>query len=146
MQVKEIMTTQVATIGPDNTVLDAAKVMQAHNIGSIPVCQQNGKVIGIVTDRDIIVRNIANSGDPKTALIKDLMTKEVISANPTMDIDLAVKIMAQNKVRRLPVINNDAIVGMIAIGDLATRHILRSEAGNALSEISEPSRPVNLMQ
>lgn len=146
MQVKEIMTTNIAVIGPNNSVLDAAKVMQAHNVGSIPVCQENGKVVGIVTDRDIVVRNIANNGDPKTTLIKDMMTVEVITAEPSMDIDLASKIMAQNKIRRLPVIQNDSLVGMIAIGDLATRHLLHEEAGSALSEISEPSRPSNMLQ
>lgn len=146
MKVKDIMTKNVATIGPDNTVLDASKVMQTHNVGAVPVCQQDGKVVGIVTDRDIVVRCIANDGDPKTTKIKDMMTPNVISAEPSMDADTAAQIMANNKIRRLPVLNNGIIAGMIAIGDLATKHVLQNEAGDALSEISEPAKPFNMMQ
>lgn len=146
MKLKDIMTTQVATIGPDNTVLDAAKLMQAHNIGAIPVCQQDGKVLGIVTDRDIVVRNIANDGDPKTTQVEALMTKEVIFGAPTMEAEDAVGLMAEHQIRRLPIVQNDRLVGMISIGDLATRYRFTVEAGQALSEISEPSRPVNILQ
>lgn len=146
MKLKGIMTTHVATIGPDNSVLDASKLMQAHNIGALPVCQQDGKVIGIVTDRDIVVRNIANEGDPKTTPVKALMTEEVISANPSMDVEEACDLMARHKIRRLPVVQNDRIVGMVSIGDLAVRYRFTDEAGEALSEISEPSRPENIIQ
>ena len=80
MQVKEIMTTNVATWAPDNTIMDAAKSMQTHNIGCMPVCQPDGKVAGILTDGDIVVRSLAGNGDPKTTLVKDVMTKNVITA------------------------------------------------------------------
>lgn len=146
MKLEDIMTTQVAVIGPDNTVLDACKLMQAHNIGALPVCQQDGKVVGIVTDRDIVVRNIANDGDPRTTPIRALMTKDVVYVNPSMDVEDAARLMAQHKIRRLPVVQNDRLVGMVSIGDLATRYRFMAEAGEALSEISEPSRPVNIMQ
>jgi len=146
MRVKEIMTTNIAALAPDNTILDAAKAMQAHNIGCMPVCQPGGKIAGIITDRDIVVRNIANNGDPKTTKVKDVMTKNVITVEPDADVDAAAEIMAKNKVRRLPVVQNGSIVGMLAIGDLATRNILNTEAGEALSEISEPSKPMNIMQ
>ncbi len=144
MKLKDIMTTHVATVKPDNTVLDAAKVMQAHNVGSIPVCAQDGRIVGIVTDRDIVVRNIANNGDPNTTAIQDMMTAQVIYGNPVMEIGQAAQLMAQYKIRRLPVVQNDMLVGMVAIGDLATRQTLHDEAGVALSEISEPSQPVNM--
>jgi CBS domain-containing protein len=145
MQVKEIMSTNIVALAPDNTILDAAKAMQAHNIGCAPVCQPGGKVAGILTDRDIVVRNLATNGDPKTTLVKDVMTKNVISAEPDMDINAAAETMAKNKIRRLPVLQNGSIVGMIAIGDLATQNIFHTEAREALSEISEPSKPMNLM-
>ncbi|HZK33950.1 MAG TPA: CBS domain-containing protein [Bacillota bacterium] len=146
LKVNEVMTTHIATIGAEKSVLDAAKVMQAHNVGSTPVCTSNGKVIGILTDRDIVVRAIANNADANSIPVEDIMTREVITASPNMEIDKAIRLMAQNKIRRLPVVNNDTLVGMIAIGDLATRHILHDEAGEALSEISEPSRPMNMIQ
>jgi CBS domain-containing protein len=146
MKVKDIMTTNIAALAPDNTILDAAKSMQSHNIGCMPVCLPDGKVTGIITDRDIVVRNLAENGDPKTTLVKDVMTKNVITAQPDMDVYTVAETFATHKIRRLPVVQNDALVGMIAIGDLATRHIFHNEAGQALSEISEPSRPMNMMQ
>jgi len=146
MELQDIMTTQVAVVGPDNTVLDACKLMQIHNVGALPVCQHDGKVLGIVTDRDIVVRNIANGGDPKTTPVRTVMTKDVICANPSMEVEEAAELMAQHKIRRLPVVQNDRLVGMVSIGDLATRYRFVEEAGEALSEISEPSRPVNIMQ
>ncbi len=146
MQVKEIMTTNIAALAPDNTVMDAAKAMKEHNIGCMPVCEPGGKVTGIVTDRDIVVRNLAENGDAKTTLVKDIMTKNVITAEADMDINTAADLMAKHKIRRLPVLQNGSIIGMIAIGDLATRNIFHTEAGEALSQISEPSRPTNMMQ
>lgn len=146
MKIKEVMTANIAALAPDNTVLDAAKSMQSHNIGCMPVCLPDGKVAGIITDRDIVVRNLAECGDPKTTLVKDVMTKNVITVQPDTDVDTVAEMLAANKIRRMPVVQNDALVGMIAIGDLATRHIFHNEAGQALSEISEPSRPMNITQ
>lgn len=146
MKLQEVMTTNLATASPDNTLLDVAKIMQTHNIGCVPVCDQSGKVLGIVTDRDIVVRNIANDGDPKTTSVDSVMTVELVEGNPMMDVDTAVRIMAERKIRRLPIIENDRLVGMVAIGDLATRYKYTDEAGQALSEISEPSRPANMLQ
>lgn len=146
MRVKEVMTTKLAIVSPENTVSEAAKVMQSHNIGCVPVCNQEQKVLGIITDRDIVVRNIANDGDPKTTLVNTIMTKEVFIGNPMMDIDEAGRIMAQHQIRRLPIVENDRLVGIVAIGDLATRYRYSDEAGQVLSEISEPSRPLNMLQ
>ncbi|MDN5276828.1 MAG: hypothetical protein PWR01_793 [Clostridiales bacterium] len=146
MELRDIMTTRVAVVGPDNTVMDACKLMQIHNVGALPVCQHDGKVVGILTDRDIVVRNIASGGDPKTTPVRTVMTREVICASPTMEVEEAAELMAQHKIRRLPVVQNDKLVGMVSIGDLATRYRFVEEAGEALSEISEPSRPVNIMQ
>ncbi|HOB20382.1 MAG TPA: CBS domain-containing protein [Candidatus Atribacteria bacterium] len=146
MKVRDVMTAKVATVAPDKTVLEAARLMQTHNVGAVPVCLQNGNVAGIVTDRDIVVRCIANNGDPKATLVKDIMTQEVITASPDLYVDDAAKIMSRYKIRRLPVVENASLVGMISIGDLATRHLLQDEASEALSEISEPSKPMNMIQ
>lgn len=146
MNLQEIMTTKVITIDPNNTALEASKIMQAHNVGCIPVCNEDNKVLGVITDRDIVVRCIANNGNPATTPIQGLMTTEVIYGEPTMDGDAAARLMAQHKIRRLPVIQNDKLVGIVAIGDLATRYRFTEEAGQALSEISEPARPANVLQ
>ena len=84
MKLKDLMTTELATLTPDCTVLDAAKTMQAHNIGIIPICEDGDKLKGIVTDRDIVVRNIAHDGDPGSTKLKDLMSYELVTATPTM--------------------------------------------------------------
>lgn len=146
MKLQEIMTTNVITIEPNSTALEAAKIMQSHNIGFIPVYNQDKKVLGVITDRDIVVRCIANTDNPATTHIQNIMTTNVIYAEPTMDGDGAARLMAQHKIRRLPVIQNDKLVGIVAIGDLATKYRLVQEAGQALSEISEPARPTNLIQ
>ena len=108
MKLKDIMTTHVATIGPDNSVLDASKRCRLTILVlfGVPAGRQ---VIGIVTDRDIVVRNIANEGIENNAC-KALMTEEVISANPSMDVEEACDLMARHKIRGLPVVQNDRIV------------------------------------
>lgn len=146
MKLREIMTTNIATTAPESTVSDAARVMQAHNVGAIPVCGPNSKILGIITDRDIVVRCIANNGNPSVMAIKDIMTKDLILGNPSMDTDQATRLMAQHKIRRLPVVQNDTLVGIVTLGDLAARHMLQDEAGAALSYISTPARPENMLQ
>lgn len=146
MLVRDIMTHNLAVISPESTVEQAAKMMQAHNIGSVPVCGQNGQIVGIVTDRDIVVRNLASGHDPKSTKVNDIMTKDVITAFEEMDVDEAAKVMSERKIRRLPVIKQGKVSGMVALGDLATRYIFADEAGEALGDISEPSKPENIVQ
>jgi CBS domain-containing protein len=144
MKLRDIMTDDVVTIQPQSTVMDAAIVMQAHNVGSVPVCTQEGQLMGIVTDRDIVVRNVANNGDPNTTKVEEVMTKQVITGNPDMDANQAVQLMAQNKIRRLPIMESNKLIGVVALGDLATNFAVNDQAGEALSEISSPSRPMNV--
>jgi CBS domain-containing protein len=141
MKVRDIMTKDVAYINPDSTVVEAAQMMQKHNVGSIPVCDQTG-VIGIVTDRDIIVRNIAHGKNPQSTPIRDVMTGQVTTASPDMEVNDVTKMMADNKIRRIPVVEKNMIVGMIALGDVATDTRCDFEASEALSEISRPSSPM----
>jgi CBS domain-containing protein len=110
--------------------------MQKHNVGSIPVCDQSG-VIGIVTDRDIIVRNIAHGKDPKETPVRDVMTGQVIMASPDMEVDEVAGMMASKQIRRVPVVDNNMIVGMVALGDIATDKRFSMEASEALAEISK---------
>jgi len=140
MKVKDIMTKNVAYVNPMSTVVDAARLMQKHNVGSIPVCDQNG-VIGIVTDRDIVVRNVAHGNNPQSTAVKDVMTSQVVTATPDMDVKDVSEIMSKQQVRRLPVVENNMLVGIVALGDVAADTRFDMEASEALSEISRPAKP-----
>ncbi len=136
MKVKDIMTGDVTYINPDSNVVEAAQLMQKHNVGSIPVCDNNG-LVGIVTDRDIVVRNIAHGKNPASTTVRDVMTGQVITATPDMEVDSATKMMAEKQIRRIPVVENNMIIGMLALGDVATDNRCNMEASEALSEISK---------
>ena len=144
MKVKHIMTTAVAYLNPQASITEAAQLMQKHNVGSIPVCDENG-IVGIITDRDIVVRNVAHGTDPHNTKIQDVMTSHVRAATPDMEADEVAKLMAQNQIRRVPVVDNNHLVGMVSLGDMATDQRYDFEASEALSEISRPSRPEKMV-
>jgi CBS domain-containing protein len=137
MRVKDIMTKNVAFVNPAATVFDAAKMMQQQNVGSIPVCDQNG-LVGIVTDRDIVLRNVAQGSNPQSTIVSDIMTTGITSASPDMNVDDVSQIMAKYQIRRIPVVDNNKLVGIVALGDMAVEHKFNYEASEALTEISKP--------
>ncbi|NLD47893.1 MAG: CBS domain-containing protein [Clostridiaceae bacterium] len=143
MKVRDIMTKSVAYVNPNNTVVETAQLMQKHNVGSIPVYDQT-QVVGIITDRDIVVRNVAHGKNPQSTKAQDVMTSMVTTVSPDMDVDEASEIMSKQQIRRLPVVENNQIVGIVAIGDIATDMRYDSEASKALSEISKPSKPYRI--
>lgn len=143
LKVKDIMTKNVAYVNPTSTVIEAAQLMQKHNVGSIPVCDQNG-IVGIVTDRDIVVRNVAHGTNPQNTPVRDVMTSKVTTVSPDMDVSEASRMMSENQIRRLPVVENNMLVGMVSLGDVATHPKSDMEASEALTEISRPSKPVNM--
>lgn len=138
LKVKEIMTTDVRTIASSDTIAAAASLMQQVNVGSVPVVENN-KVVGILTDRDIVVRNVAKGQDPNLK-VSSVMTTDITYATPDMDVHKVADIMAQNQIRRLPVVDNEKLVGIVAIGDLAVETIFENEAGEALHDISQGVR------
>lgn len=138
MKVREIMSRDISYVSPDTSIVEVAKLMQKKNIGSIPVCEGQ-KVVGIVTDRDIVIRDIALGKSIERASAKDVMTVGLSTVTPDTDIHEAANMMADKQVRRLPVVENGNLVGMLAIGDMAVRQNFENEAGNALSNISEPT-------
>lgn len=140
MNVKDIMTSKVAYVSPDTTITQAAQLMQKHNIGSVPVCQGD-KVVGIVTDRDIVVRNVAHGKDADNTPVSDVMTSSVQTISAHEDIHTAARLMADKKIRRMPVTEGNKLVGMIALGDLATQARYDVELALTLGEISEPAKP-----
>lgn len=138
MKISEIMTKDVISLSVEDTVEHAAMLMKEHNIGSIPV-STNDKVVGIVTDRDIIMRCVAEGTDIKTQKIREIMTSNPVLGNQNINADEATRIMSERQIRRLPIVDNNKLVGMVSLGDLAVEPKLHEEAGEALSEISIPS-------
>lgn len=138
MQVKELMSKNIASVTPDTPIVEVAKIMKKMNIGSVPVCDGD-KIIGILTDRDIVLRDVAMGKNVEGVTAKDVMTVGISTAEPEMDIHEAAKLMSDKQVRRLPVVDDDRLVGMLALGDIAVRTKLEDNAGDALSDISKPT-------
>jgi CBS domain-containing protein len=134
------MTRDVRTIDASSSVEDAARMMKELNVGSLPV-SENGNITGIITDRDVVLRNVADGKAPSDTRVDEVMSKTVVTATPDMDVHRAADLMAKNQIRRLPVVENNRMVGIVSIGDLAVRNIYENEAGEALSSISKPSKP-----
>jgi len=142
MLVSELMNKNVVTISPDEPASLAARLLFRHNIGSVPVCSKDGRLRGIVTDRDIALRCVAADNDPETTPVREIMSRCVISVAPDDDITAASVKMSQGQVRRLPVVKDGQLVGLISLGDMATCRQCDMEAGHALSEISANIRRV----
>lgn len=136
MKVRDLMTTNVKWANQDQSIEEVARLLATSDIGSVPVCQGE-QVLGIITDRDIIVRAIAQGKDPKTTKCSDIMSKNVKTVTGDTDVHQASDLMAENQIRRLPVIENNRLIGFLAIGDIAVESIHINEAGEALSDISE---------
>ena len=120
MKVKDCMCTDVCWVKPETTICEVAKLMSQNHIGSIPVCDTNNCLCGIVTDRDIILRTIACDKDVKTTPVSDIMSTNVCTCEEDEDIATAENKMGTNKVRRLPVCdNNKKVIGMLTLGDIA---------------------------
>ncbi|MBE7063047.1 MAG: CBS domain-containing protein [Ruminococcaceae bacterium] len=137
MTVKDIMTDPAIVITEDASIVEAAKLMRQHNIGSVPVVSGDNNIVGIVTDRDIVIRNMARGLDPKSHSVEEIMTRDVSCVTPETEIDDAAHVMASDKVRRLPVVENERVVGFVALGDISACKDYTFETGEALCEISE---------
>jgi len=130
------MTNPVIRIHPDETVAVAARTLARYNIGALPVCGGDGRVCGLITDRDIVTRCLASNRSPSATTVRDVMTANVISARPDMDAALAAGLMGREQIRRLPVMENGKLCGMVSLGDLAVKEESCIDAGDALTEIS----------
>ena len=137
MQVSELMNPSVVTIEPTSSAALAARLISRHNIGALPVCASDGRLRGMVTDRDIVLRCIAAEEDPAQTLVRDIMTRECATVAPGDDCREATRIMSAQQVRRLPVVEGGKVVGMISLSDLARSRRFDMEAAQALCEISE---------
>ena len=140
MKISEIMTKDVAKLNVDDTVQRAAELMKQYNVGSIPVCTDE-KVVGIVTDRDITLRSIAENKDIKKQTVREIMTSNPVLGKPEMEVHEAARLMSERQVRRLPIVEGNNIVGIVSLGDLAVEPQLVDNAGLTLGSISEKSTP-----
>ena len=135
MEIKDIMTQSVVSIDPDESVEVAARTMTRHNIGALPVCS-NGKLCGMLTDRDIVTRCLAASRQPADTRVRQVMTEQVTSVRPDLDIGVAAHLMGRLQIRRLPVVENGKLCGMVSLGDMAVREESVLDAGDALADVS----------
>ena len=135
MEIKDIMTKSVVTVDAGESVEVAARTMQQHNIGALPVCGYDGALCGVVTDRDLVTRCLAAGGKPEQMKVRDVMTGKVISATPDMDTGAAASLMGRQQVRRLPVVENGSVCGMVSLGDLAKVEETNPDAAEALGGI-----------
>lgn len=140
MKIKELMTRQIVSVSPEESTAVAARLLSRYNIGALPVCTGEGKLKGMVTDRDIVLRCVAAEEDPQTLPIKEIMTRRVISVNGEEPVSAAAELMAKEQIRRLPVQENGKIVGMVSLADLSRREITQQESAKALNEISQNIR------
>lgn len=136
MKVREVMTQKPIHISKDETVAVAARMMTHYNIGAVPVCGSDGRLCGMVTDRDMVIRCLAVGKDPEKTRVADVMTGSVITAGPDMETNDAAAMMGSKQVRRLPVVEGGKLCGIVSLGDLAVNRESDSQAGAALSQIS----------
>lgn len=140
MQIREIMTRQVELVNPNTPLQDAARMMRDANIGFLPV-GENDRLVGTLTDRDIAVRAVAEGKDVKTAKVADAMTPDLAFAFDDQDSSEAAQIMAEKQIRRLPILNRDKrLVGVVALGDLATKTGDDDVVGQTVQDVSEPTK------
>ena len=136
MKIRDIMTDAVIRIHPEECVAVAARQLAHYNIGAMPVCGNDGRVIGVVTDRDIVTRCLASDRSPEKTKVREVMTGSVVSATPDMSAAMAASLMGHKQVRRLPVVENGKLCGMVSLSDLANREETSFDAADALSTIS----------
>jgi len=137
MQVKDIMTQKVIPINASETVEVAARYLARHNIGALPVCDAAGRLCGMITDRDLVIRCMAAAKNPAVTTVREVMTGQVVSVKPEMDASVAAHLMGSQQIRRLPVTENGKLCGMLSLGDLAGSEENVMDAADALSDITD---------
>ena len=135
MKIRDVMTPNPRTVSPDDTIQQVARIMQAEDTGAVPVVN-NGQVLAVVTDRDIVVRVVAEGGSLSSP-VGSIATKSVVCVTPDMSTHEASELMSEHQIRRLPVVENDRLVGIVSIGDLAVKDGKDSRWGDTLQSISE---------
>lgn len=136
MKIREIMSAPAISVGESESVEVAARTLAQHNIGVLPVCNSRGEVCGMVTDRDLVTRCMAANKTAAQTTVREIMTGQVTSVQPDMESGVAAHLMGRLQVRRLPVVENGRLCGVVSLGDLAVREDSVMDASDALSDIS----------
>lgn len=137
MKIREVMSQPVIRIGAEETVAVAARTLAHYNIGALPVCGSNGRLQGLITDRDLVTRCIAAGRDPQKTKVSQIMSGSVVGIPPDLDTEAAAQIMGRRQIRRLPVLENEKLCGMVSLGDLTRTE---ADTGPTLSRISSNIR------
>ncbi len=140
MQVCDLMNPNIICIAPDESVALAARLLARHNIGALPVCQDKGRLCGMLTDRDIVLRCIASEDSPSLTPVSAIMSRSLRTLAPQDDLRTASHRMAQEQVRRMPVVEQGKLLGMLSLGDIARSYHCDMEVSKALADISENIR------
>ena len=134
MKVYECMCNEVNWVKPSDSIANCAKIMNENHIGCVPVCDESESVIGLVTDRDIVLRSIAADKDVNSTPVSEIMTNNVCICSPETDIEYAQSIMSENQIRRIPVVEDNRLVGIITLGDLAANKEVNNEGVSSTLE------------
>jgi CBS domain-containing protein len=135
MNIRDVMTPNPQCVSPADSIQSAARIMRDADTGVVPVVD-NGRPVGILTDRDIVVRVVADGGQLDRP-IRDIVTTDLISVTPGMSTREAEELMSEHQIRRLPVIENDRLVGIVSLGDLAVKEARDRRSGDTLEHVSE---------
>ena len=136
MKVNEIMSRRIVCIEQNEPVSAAAKLLKRCNIGALPVCDASNRLRGLVTDRDIVLRCVAEGSDPRETRVSEIMSRGILTVGPEDEVSRAARLMSEEQVRRLPVLDDGEIVGVVTLCDMARAEKCDMEASAALSEIS----------
>jgi len=135
--VREAMTASVSSVSPSQSLADAAEVMKGEDVGSVPVVEE-GRLAGIVTDRDIVTRAVAERRNPQAVKVEEIASHDLVTVEAEQDLDEALALMARHKVRRLPVLEEGRLVGMLAQADVALE-AKEEKVGEMVEQISQPT-------
>lgn len=135
-QIRDLMTENPSSCERGTPVAEAAKVMARENVGSVPVVE-GGRLVGVVTDRDLVVRLLAEGRDPQSTTVDEIASSEPVTLSPDDGLDQALQLLARHQVRRLPVVEGERLVGIVAQADIA-RHADEVQTGEVVEEISKP--------
>jgi CBS domain-containing protein len=138
-RLRDVMTPSPATVRISDPAILAAQVMRDEDVGSVPVMDE-GTIAGIITDRDIAIQIVAEGKEPQTASVGQYMSTDLVTGRPDMTLREASELMGRHQIRRLPVVDQNRLVGIVSLGDLALEHEEDEEVEETLEEISQPAR------
>jgi CBS domain-containing protein len=139
MNIEDLMSTHLITCNPNETLMQVAQKMQNADVGSCPVIDDQGSLVGMITDRDITIRAISKGFDPHTAQVSDFMSPNPVFGNPEMSVEAACLLMQDNQIRRLPIVDNGMLVGIVTLADLAIDLEEDEMIAETLEKVSMPS-------